>query len=85
MGFLAVPLLKLGRVLDETRRTVKDLTDETVPLLDEVTTTVGHTNNQLEKVDTITTSRRDQRQRRAGGDERLRADRRCSPPRSARR
>ncbi len=55
VGFLAIPLIKLGKVLDETRLTIKNLSDETVPLIGEVTTTVGHTNHQLQKVDTITT------------------------------
>jgi uncharacterized protein YoxC len=56
VGLLAVPLLKLGRVLDETRTTIRGLSDESVPLLQEVTTTVTHTNDQLVKVDTITTN-----------------------------
>ncbi len=55
VGFLAVPLIKLGKVLDETRLTIRNLSDEAVPLIGEVTTTVGHTNHQLQKVDTITT------------------------------
>jgi uncharacterized protein YoxC len=54
VGALAVPLIKLGRVFDETRRAVKGLSDEAVPLLTEVTTTVSSTNLQLGKVDTIT-------------------------------
>ena len=56
VGFLAVPLVKLGRVLDETRVTIRGLADDTRPLLGEVTTTVSQTNHQLEKVDTITTN-----------------------------
>jgi uncharacterized protein YoxC len=56
VGLLAVPLLKLGKVLDEARRLVGTLTDETVPLLNEVTTTVGLTNAQLERVDAITSN-----------------------------
>lgn len=56
VGLLAVPLLKLGRVLDETRTTIRTLSDDTRPLLSEVTTTVSHTNEQLVKVDTITTN-----------------------------
>jgi uncharacterized protein YoxC len=56
VGLLAVPLLKLGRVLDETRTTIRVLADDTRPLLAEVTTTVTHTNEQLVKVDTITTN-----------------------------
>ena len=53
--FLAVQLRKLGKLIDEMRHSVKNLSDETVPLIGEVTTTVGHTNHQLQKVDTITT------------------------------
>lgn len=53
---LAYPLLKLGQVFDQTRVSVKDLSDGTLPLLTEVTTTVSETNHQLVKVDTITTN-----------------------------
>jgi uncharacterized protein YoxC len=56
VGLLAVPLLKLGKVFDETRHSIREMSDESVPLLKEVTTTVGHTNEQLVKVDTITTN-----------------------------
>lgn len=56
VGLLAVPLIKLGHVLDEMRTTIRTLSDDTRPLLSEVTTTVSHTNEQLVKVDTITTN-----------------------------
>lgn len=56
VGFMAYPLIKLGKVLDETRVTVRDLSQGTMPLLTEVTTTVSETNAQLIKVDTITTN-----------------------------
>lgn len=56
VGFLALPLVKLGRVFDETRASVKEITDHTVPLLDETASTVATTNAQLVKVDTMTTS-----------------------------
>ena len=56
VGLLGVPLIKLGRVLDETRVTVRGLSDGTTPLLTEVTTTVASTNQQLTKVDTITSN-----------------------------
>ena len=52
VGVLAVPLVKLGRVLDEARVSIKEVTDHSVPILDEAATT----NSQLVKVDTITTS-----------------------------
>jgi uncharacterized protein YoxC len=54
VGLLAYPILKLGKVLDETRILVKGVSDQSVPLLGEVTTTVTTTNTQLAKVDTIT-------------------------------
>ena len=56
VGVLAVPLLKLGGVLDETRHMIKGVSDETVPLLSEVTTTVSTTNAQLVRVDAITSN-----------------------------
>ena len=52
----AVPLLKLGGLLDETRLVVKGVGDETVPLISEVTTTVSTTNAQLVRVDAITSN-----------------------------
>ena len=52
--FLAVPLLKLGRVLDETRNSIRDLNESVAPLLTELTETVTETNKQLAKVDVIT-------------------------------
>ena len=55
VGLMAVPLLKLGKVLDEARVTIRSLSDSSLPLIGEVTTTVGHANHQLEKVDVITT------------------------------
>ena len=56
VGLLAVPLLKLGKVLDEARVTIRGISEESVPLLQEVTSTVTHTNDQMVKVDTITTN-----------------------------
>ncbi|GAA1986314.1 hypothetical protein GCM10009718_24650 [Isoptericola halotolerans] len=56
VGFLAVPLVKLGRAFDETTRSIRELTEHSVPILDEAATTVASTNDQLVKVDTITTS-----------------------------
>lgn len=53
---LAVPLVKLGRVLDETRLAVRGLTDESLPLVREVTSTVATANSQLTKVDGITSA-----------------------------
>lgn len=56
VGFLAVPLIKLGRTLDETSRLVRGVADGTTPLLGEVTTTVTSTNAQLQRVDAITSN-----------------------------
>jgi uncharacterized protein YoxC len=56
VGALAIPLVKLGGVLDETRSMIKGVSDETVPLLHEVTTTVVTTNAQLVRVDAITSN-----------------------------
>lgn len=56
VAVLAVPLVKLGAVLDETRQAVKELTDHTVPVVDEAVRTIAETNAQLAKVDAVTTS-----------------------------
>jgi hypothetical protein len=47
-------LLRLRRTVDELTRLVGGITDKTVPLLGEVTTSVEHVNDQLVRVDTIT-------------------------------
>jgi uncharacterized protein YoxC len=54
VGFLAVPLLKLGRVLDELRVTVRDLGQESVPILTELRGTVRATNEELSKLSVVT-------------------------------
>jgi uncharacterized protein YoxC len=56
VAFLAVPILKLGKLIDDTRGTVQGVTKETIPLLHEVTTTVTTTNGELERVSAITTN-----------------------------
>ncbi|MGB8652671.1 MAG: DUF948 domain-containing protein [Mycobacteriales bacterium] len=47
-------LVRLTRVVDETRKLVEGVTDKTVPLLGEVTTSVTHVNAELTRVDAIT-------------------------------
>ncbi|MFE4079186.1 DUF948 domain-containing protein [Paenarthrobacter sp. YIM B13468] len=53
VALLAVPILKLGKVLDEVVNAVKSMRDGATPLLDEVTATVSTTHQQLKKVDGI--------------------------------
>ncbi|HEX4654437.1 MAG TPA: DUF948 domain-containing protein [Mycobacteriales bacterium] len=52
--FIAFVLLKLGKVVGETGKLVSGVTDQTVPLLGEVTNSVVHVNVELERVDAIT-------------------------------
>ena len=56
VGLLAVPILKLGRVFDETSDTIRSVKDNVTPLLEEATTTISETNKQLARVDSITSS-----------------------------
>ena len=56
VALLAVPLLKLGGVLDETRTAVEQIAKHAVPVLDEAATLVASSNGQLEKVDVVTTA-----------------------------
>ncbi|MCZ2402735.1 DUF948 domain-containing protein [Paenarthrobacter sp. Z7-10] len=53
VAILAVPVMKLGAVFDELRRTIASIGEGTTPLIDEVTATVSTTNQQLKKVDGI--------------------------------
>ncbi|MFC7406165.1 DUF948 domain-containing protein [Georgenia alba] len=53
---VAVPLVKLGGVLDEARGTVRRLTEHTLPAIDEAVSTIRSANGQMTKVDTVTTS-----------------------------
>jgi uncharacterized protein YoxC len=45
---------KAGKVLDETRLGVRGVSEQTVPLLSQVTDTVSSTNDQIVRLDTIT-------------------------------
>ena len=56
VGLLAIPLVKLGRVFDETSETIKDVRVNVAPLLEEATTTMSEANRQLQRVDSITSS-----------------------------
>jgi uncharacterized protein YoxC len=52
--FIGYAIVKLGSVIEEARKLVAGVTDETVPLLTEVRTSVVHVNTELERVDAIT-------------------------------
>ena len=52
--FVGLVFFKLGRVIDELRTSVKTLTDETVPTLQELTGTVVATNDELGKIAVVT-------------------------------
>src|SRR5690625_2481455 len=54
VGFLAVPLLKLGKVLDEARTAVAEVTSHSLRLIDEASVTVSATHDQISNVDTGT-------------------------------
>ncbi|WP_214404896.1 DUF948 domain-containing protein [Pseudonocardia lacus] len=55
---LAVPLLKLGRTLDEATVAIRKAHEGSAPLLDGAQTTLSQVNTQLERVDGITSSAR---------------------------
>ena len=56
VALCAVPLLKLGGVLDEVRRTVRDVDESTVPILEELKGTVVITNGEISKLCLLYTS-----------------------------
>ena len=53
---LTLVLVKVGSLVDEARITVRNISNETTPLISEVTTTVSSANEQLVKVDAITSN-----------------------------
>ena len=53
---LAVPLIKLGRTLDEMTLAIRKASEDTDPLLTGAHTTVSQVNTQLERLDGITAS-----------------------------
>jgi len=59
VALLAVPIIKLGKVFDELRRAVREVTDNTTPILGEVSTTVATSHQQLERLDAITSNVQD--------------------------
>ncbi|PPF86277.1 DUF948 domain-containing protein [Subtercola sp. Z020] len=54
--FLALPLIKLGRVFDETTLAIRDVSKGVTPILEETTVTVQEANKQLARVDAITSN-----------------------------
>lgn len=53
---LAIPLLKLGKTLDEATIAIRKAHEGTGPLLDEAGVTITTVNTQLERVDGMTAS-----------------------------
>jgi len=51
---LGLPLLKLGRLIDETTRSVQIFNNELEPMLAEAKVTLTETNKQLKRIDNIT-------------------------------
>ncbi|MFC7343732.1 DUF948 domain-containing protein [Saccharopolyspora griseoalba] len=51
---LAVPLIKLGRTLDETTNAIRKAQENTDPIFTGANSTITHVNTQLERVDGIT-------------------------------
>lgn len=54
VGFMAVPIVKLGRTLDEATLAIRKAHEGAQPILTNAVTTVEHVNSQLERVEGIT-------------------------------
>jgi predicted PurR-regulated permease PerM len=55
---LAIPLIKLGRTLDEATIAIRKTHEGSTPLLRNADETITHVNTQLQRVDGITTNAR---------------------------
>ncbi len=53
---ISYAVIRIGRLIDEAKLSLKTVTDETKPLIDEVTTTVKLVNGPLESLNKITKS-----------------------------
>ena len=53
---IAIPLIKLGRVFDETTAAIHEVSEGISPMLAESTETIRSTNQQLARVDAITSN-----------------------------
>ena len=51
---LAVPILKLGKLLDQSTKSLESISEEVTPMVREFTETLEETNRQLRKIDSIT-------------------------------
>jgi hypothetical protein len=56
VGALFLPLYKLSKTFDAATKSIEQVTEHSVPILDHAATTVATTNVQLERVDTMTTA-----------------------------
>jgi uncharacterized protein YoxC len=54
VALLAVPLVKLGRVFDETTDAIRTLKEDVSPFIEEATLTITEANKQFARVDAIT-------------------------------
>ncbi|GAB3797877.1 DUF948 domain-containing protein [Humibacter antri] len=54
VALMAIPLVKLGKVFDQTTDSIKEVSDGLTPILEETTETLRETNKQLARVDVIT-------------------------------
>ncbi|HWN33378.1 MAG TPA: DUF948 domain-containing protein [Pseudonocardia sp.] len=55
---MAIPLIKLGRTLDEATIAIRKTHESSAPLLQHADRTITHVNTQLQRVDGITTNAR---------------------------
>ena len=53
-GAISYAVIRIGRLIDEAKVSLKTMTDEAKPLLDEVTTTVKLVNGPLESLNRVT-------------------------------
>ena len=51
---ISYAVIRIGRIIDEAKISLKTVTDETRPLIEEVTTTVQLVNGPLESINRIT-------------------------------
>jgi len=59
VGFLALPLIKLGAMFDRASDSLREVTEHSLPVIDETASAIAQANTQLTRLDTVTSAAAD--------------------------
>ena len=59
VGSLALPLIKLGAMFDRASDSLREVTEHSLPVIDETASAIAQANTQLTRLDTVTSAAAD--------------------------